>query len=499
MSGNYALNGKVYDSTGNEIGWREEDGTDRLYVTADASGNQTAGGVQVGLTLPEVLAVRNSTARRVQRAIGYSEKALSTSAPWNAAPAYAASTAYKIGDVVQNSGNLYLARTAGTSGASSAPTSTVPNVYIVDGTVTWAYMGTAQSAAANAPTLTNPGSIPASLSVQKTVYADSSWVHVSTSAYVMDSAAPTGIWWSQTTEPINTQGIQIEFMTDSTDLIILMAYGQVPVRIGVDGVWIAPGCITSSASYNLFELQIPGGRKPRKITVMWQGSHHFVGVAIAPTDAVWAPAYPSEYKLHVVGDSFVSGSSNHGLLQGNTIAFHLASLLAGSKWSSDGVGGSGYLAAGSGVSAYNALRIARIPTDTDILVVLLGINDTNDGTFAPGVAAYLNAVRARLPNTLIYACGAWAGCTGPDTNVLTKESAIKSSVLSAADPMTVFVPISSGPTPVVWGTGKGGATAANGNSDWITSPDNTHPAEYPLLYLATRVAAGIISDIKSRV
>jgi len=58
MSGNYALNGKVYDSTGNEIGWREEDGTDRLYVTTDASGNQTAGGVPVGLTPPEVLGVR---------------------------------------------------------------------------------------------------------------------------------------------------------------------------------------------------------------------------------------------------------------------------------------------------------------------------------------------------------------------------------------------------------------------------------------------------------
>ncbi len=52
--------------------------------------------------------------------------------------AWAASTAYALGDRIINGGNVYLCTVAGTSAASGGPTGTTTD--IVDNTVTWNYV-----------------------------------------------------------------------------------------------------------------------------------------------------------------------------------------------------------------------------------------------------------------------------------------------------------------------------------------------------------------------
>ncbi|WP_246794591.1 major capsid protein P2 [Burkholderia perseverans] len=56
----------------------------------------------------------------------------------NYGPAWAASTAYALGALVSNGGNLYRVATAGTSASSGGPTGT--GAAITDGSVTWAYV-----------------------------------------------------------------------------------------------------------------------------------------------------------------------------------------------------------------------------------------------------------------------------------------------------------------------------------------------------------------------
>lgn len=63
-----------------------------------------------------------------------------------AVAAWAASTAYVVGDRVNNSGNVYQCTTAGTSASSGGPTSTDPDEAIVDGTVIWRWLGAGTAA-----------------------------------------------------------------------------------------------------------------------------------------------------------------------------------------------------------------------------------------------------------------------------------------------------------------------------------------------------------------
>ena len=60
--------------------------------------------------------------------------------------AWAATTAYVIGDRVTNSGNAYEAEVAGTSAGSGGPTTTDPLTPEVDNTVTWRFLGTGTGA-----------------------------------------------------------------------------------------------------------------------------------------------------------------------------------------------------------------------------------------------------------------------------------------------------------------------------------------------------------------
>lgn len=80
-----------------------------------------------------------------------------TSAPATlvAVTAWAASTVYTIGLRRNNSGKVYVCTIAGTSAASGGPTTTA--TAIVDGTVTWRYVGAGTAAADVIATATNTG------------------------------------------------------------------------------------------------------------------------------------------------------------------------------------------------------------------------------------------------------------------------------------------------------------------------------------------------------
>lgn len=81
---------------------------------------------------------------RVLSVVGAGDRFVSLAAATLAlATARAPTTAYVVGDVRSNSGNIYVVTVAGTSGAGGGPSGT--GTAIVDGTVTWRFVGTGLS------------------------------------------------------------------------------------------------------------------------------------------------------------------------------------------------------------------------------------------------------------------------------------------------------------------------------------------------------------------
>lgn len=431
---------------------------------------------------------------RIKKALSASRQDIFSVDPWSPADAHAVSTAYKVGDAVTAGGNTYVCLIAGTS-ASATPPAATTFAPIVDGSVTWLYFGAAPVAPSNPPTAAVSGSVPAPLTKAWSALSGESWFRIRGGTYTVDPA--NGIGWTLA-EPKNSGGLCVEFMTDSQDVVMIFRYGSVPVRISVDDRFVAPGTLTASGT-NYFRVQMPGVRKARKVSVFWNGSHSFFGVRAAPSDSVWKTAYPHPFNFYMVGDSYVAGSTYHPGTPDRALHLQIASALGASQYQSDGVGGSGYVAHGSGVVFGDPLRLARIPANQDLILVAGGIND--GGTLTQtAVSAYLVALRAAQPTAMIYVMGAWSGSTGPSAAILSAEAYIRGAVTALADPKMQFLPCATAPAPYLAGTGNVGGATSDGNADIYIAPnpDKTHPMAQALTYLASRVAKDISLDVMSR-
>ena len=79
-----------------------------------------------------------ASAKLVNSAAGDEKTGLTVGLPASAAPAWAAATAYTVGQVRTNGANIYTCTGAGTSAGSGGPTGTGSG--ITDGTATWAWL-----------------------------------------------------------------------------------------------------------------------------------------------------------------------------------------------------------------------------------------------------------------------------------------------------------------------------------------------------------------------
>jgi hypothetical protein len=65
-----------------------------------------------------------------------------------------------------------------------------------------------------------------------------------------------------------------------------------------------------------------------------------------------------------------------------------------------------------------------------------------------------------------------------------------------ADPLTAFVPVSTDPGGAwVSGTGYVGNAHGDGNSDWLTSSDGTHPTDEGCATLGRRYAHAALAAL----
>jgi len=288
-------------------------------------------------------------------------------------------------------------------------------------------------------------------------------------------------------------------------------------RVRVDGRYIARAG-TAGVNYVAHVLlDFAGVRRPRTITVEASDTNALRGVAVRPTSNIWRPGTePDRIVAIATGDSYSEGqgASSPGLFGWPKV---LGRLMGWSDVRQVAVGGTGYLSWGGSLNRSPiASQIGRWLTvnndltrdDVDIVTVAAGYNDHGavGGTiYTPEVIATQaladwRAIRALLPRATIMVMGPHAGARGPDGRTQAIEAALQARFAQWRDMNALFVPVvgTSGATPWIFGTGKVGASAGNGNADIAISGDGVHPSDAGHMIYARRAAAAIRAELGRR-
>lgn len=436
-----------------------------------------------------------------------------TAQPLIAPAAWVTATVYVKGMSVINAGNVYACLIGGTSAA--APTLTT-NVPIVDGGVTWYYMGPSFASAANAPTYSNV------LAASK--YTGNFWSNTANnradgSAQIRDTTnflitgslvAETGTNNSVAQLFSGLQGstlMSISFMIDAPSFQIVHGnLGSSSAAIYVNGVPLSTaGGIGSSNGQSVNYAQLVfATRTPRLITI--EGLVQFHGVLVNDTTSkVWAPAFTNSVRLGIVGTSYLSGSALGPVMSPLGLGPQIGKLIGCLDCWTDGDGaGTGYVTTGGSNGNY-LTRLPSLVAYAPEMVIITGggINDRQVGITAANeqaaVVTYLTALRAALPNALIIVVGSEAGASGPNSSVtpplgaFQMEAACLAGVQQFADPNTFFLPQSNTVAAKAWLSGTGTTAAPNntGSSDNYVGVDGIHPNQAGFAYLAQQHAVAI--------
>lgn len=273
--------------------------------------------------------------------------------------------------------------------------------------------------------------------------------------------------------------------------------------VEVDGQLASTTPTTGSAAGGTLYFTVDfSSRKVRRVRIHCSSPARFLYKTQA--DRAWAPGVDDVVRCAVMGDSFVAatGASSLHLSFPNV----LGSLLGFRDTRAIGIGGTGYLAPGSGTAWKSLSHISDVTSiNPDIVVFEHGLNDASFGS-AVQAEALLNyqAVRAACPTAIIVVLGSQSGNSGPSAAVLTVESAISAAVTQMNDRYCKFAAVSADPTGAwINGTGSTGSPTGSGNADiyngGVSGTDAVHPNDAGHAYLARRAAKAVRSAVQAMV
>jgi len=426
-----------------------------------------------------------------------------------APPAWQANTAYVIGNVVTNAGNMYICAEAGTSATAGGPIGTGAAV-VADGTAYWLYYGAPPVVASPSPTVSQNTAVPAALTASypadiSGALAPQYQLLGSYAGFVnWDGYLPTLQAHSEyVSNAENVPGVR--FVTDAPQFTIQGVGGSNGgFQILVDGQLLYPGAIQSTGKApNMFltvDFTNAGGRKARTISVFsLGGGQGFYGVYVDPASTVSAPPAITS-RACVFGDSYTAGggSGDYGMPVAPLDTWPnraLRGVLGFDDVWSFAVGGTGYLAATANLGAIlaNSGNQANIATCT-LIVVNEGTNDQAQYTPAQIQAAVttdLQTLRSLVPTAPIVVTGIWGGASGPSALLIAAEQAIQAGVEAVGDSNTYFVPISTATPPWMTGTGTVAAPNGTGNADTCMGPSSHPTATCEAYFMGPRMATAL--------
>ena len=432
-------------------------------------------------------------------------------APWIAAPAWQASTAYALpGTCVQNGGNEYQLYIAGTSASSGGPTGTA-DTPVTDGTCSWVYRGPAMTASATpvAPTVswvTDKGGLTT------LVRWDTAGAYFYSGGYVapkytssrcnLPSAykAPTTGNADGGSSPYVDYDQNFGTVNFWSDAPLICLNGGVSGMtncgfvVEVDGQYLQPGSIpVASAGGNVGMLINWGFRKPRRYRVWFSPALFWQGVYTTSKDSVWADVPENSFRIVINGDSLTQGGGvtpHQGQDWPSQFAYHIGCR----DIYNCAVGGTGFISNNGGAATTFAQRLPDVINwQPDVHIIAGNHNDsgyTNSAQQA-AIVSYLQQFRAGCPNAWILCFGPWAEQSGPSAAMIAAEANMQAAVATFNDPLCFFLPaIGDSPTWVT-GTGSTKSPTGTGNSDVMTdgsTQQGIHPTQRGIDYLALRYA-----------
>lgn len=281
------------------------------------------------------------------------------------------------------------------------------------------------------------------------------------------------------------------------------AYGVLDVR--VDGAIIAPTIQgpTIEAGHGPGQIQNPtgypgdkyvkfkfGSSATRRVMVTISGSQ--VTSKIHVRESATVTFNPPALRWLALGDSFGEGvvsdsgpkADINGFPQMLYHAMHGA-FGFGFDQINLSVGGSGFyvglrpgdtIAIDTPLSFRRALLMNSAGLNADLVTVIGPINDVgyvNNAGFANEVSQFIDDARTLHPNAII----AFFGSNASPSSIASGLSVQMENKLSdiCATKGVIHVPMQTGAPPFLSGTGKQGTPAGDGNTDYMTGPDGTHP------------------------
>lgn len=304
--------------------------------------------------------------------------------------------------------------------------------------------------------------------------------------------------------------LNVEFITDATDLELIMATigassTEIAYRVWVDDEMLESTKRTVSglaSDTRIYQRLIFATQKQRTIRIEGQ-QLAFCGVQMLASYTVWNSKRELGPNVLVVTDSF--GSAAYWEAGWGTVinpvwywdAFpQVAARMLGWNVFTHSVGGQGYVATNGGTVPNiltNYLDDA-VPVDPDIILFALGFNDVAQISGLAGVSSQVQATfqtsKAFFPNVKHYALSVW---TPTDVN------------WSQVGTMNGYISTHASANGIeyveqywLYGSGRVGAPTYDGNNDIYTSTDGVHPSIPGQYYLGDRVARVLSPNIVRR-
>ncbi len=277
-------------------------------------------------------------------------------------------------------------------------------------------------------------------------------------------------------------------------------------RLKVDGERVQSGMLGNSGNGQLRYIPITWGdgsaahRAERRYELEFTAVGGFMGIRTLPIykPQPWLQADGLKVLLH--GDSMLStiiDAVNIDISPFGAQGGLIGDLLGQADTTTSSVGGSGWMApAAHDRSWFNErLDIDVIAAAPDVIVETGGGNDAGvspaQSTIQPLIETWLERVITARPESLIFMTGPVIGSTAAASHLTI--SAAKQAAAARFPQNAVFIDTLG--DPWVFGTGRDGAPAGNGNRDWVTSSDGAHPTNEGHRFFAAQVVRAIAKAI----
>jgi lysophospholipase L1-like esterase len=239
--------------------------------------------------------------------------------------------------------------------------------------------------------------------------------------------------------------------------------------------------LDSSGTSKFVKLDFGGVAQPRKIRVEGVGGI-FGGFIIPATYTAW-PCSGHHPRVMLVGDSYTAGTgaSSSWMSMVSRLGHYLG---VDDMWAS-GLGSSGYVVGGLDNSPNVLGRMDHdiVGYSPEVVIMAMGINDGTNNLLASKSLETLQTIQRKVQGVELIVASPWrprattSASPAADAALKSAAAAVGALWIDTSDWMT--------------GTGRVGAVAGNGNSDFYVSADSVHPSDAGHDYLARRLALSI--------